>query len=161
MATFDGATLTTNPTLHLDYFIVWTQAEMYYSLMSATVPILRPFMKNLNALHGGLGLGGTTVGNSNTDSRSRSIGNYRLSVLKSKLNSSHNRSETREEDEENMIKSEPARNSGNTVSQDLAHKPSIATSRDGKDAGSIQSLSDEHMTIRKDVSFMISHEARS
>ena len=44
--------MTTNPTLLQDKFIVWTQTELGYSVMAATIPNLRPFVKSLATNYG-------------------------------------------------------------------------------------------------------------
>lgn len=53
--------LTHDPTLRLAQFIAWTSAEMNYSVVSATMTILRPFVSNL-ATHYGIGQGGVSEG---------------------------------------------------------------------------------------------------
>ncbi|KAH8810577.1 hypothetical protein F5884DRAFT_255871 [Xylogone sp. PMI_703] len=52
LVTFNSKGLTTNPTFLQEKFIVWTQTELYYSIMSATVPSLRPFIKTLASNYG-------------------------------------------------------------------------------------------------------------
>ena len=50
-----------DPTRRLSQFIAWTSAEMCYSIISATITILRPVVNNL-ATHYGVGVGGGTNG---------------------------------------------------------------------------------------------------
>lgn len=45
--------LTTDPTLLLAKFITWTSAELSYSIVSATITILRPLVNNLATHYGG------------------------------------------------------------------------------------------------------------
>jgi len=52
LKTFNREGLTTNPLLLQDKFIVWTQVELSYSIIAATVPSLRPFMKTLSTYYG-------------------------------------------------------------------------------------------------------------
>ncbi|KAH8807094.1 hypothetical protein F5884DRAFT_675691 [Xylogone sp. PMI_703] len=52
LATFDSKGLRTNPTFRQDKFIVWTQTELCYSIMAATIPSLRPFIKTLASNYG-------------------------------------------------------------------------------------------------------------
>jgi hypothetical protein len=86
LSTFNKAGLITNPTLLEDRFIVWTQTELNYSLISATIPSLRHFVTNLNTQFGGLGQ--TESGNGygyggGSGIHVRSNGCYQLSNLKS------------------------------------------------------------------------------
>ena len=52
LSTFDNAGLTTNPTLLQAKYIAWTQTELDYSIIAATIPILRPFVKTLATNYG-------------------------------------------------------------------------------------------------------------
>ena len=52
---FDNPDRIPNPTLFEAGFIIWTQAELCYSLIAATIPTLRPFVTNLNTQFGALG----------------------------------------------------------------------------------------------------------
>ena len=54
LATFDRAGLTDNPSIRETLFIVWTQTELNYSIISATIPSLLQFMRDLNTHFGGL-----------------------------------------------------------------------------------------------------------
>ncbi|RMZ86389.1 hypothetical protein DV736_g6385, partial [Chaetothyriales sp. CBS 134916] len=54
LATFDRVGLASNPSLEEAQFIVWSQAELNYAIISATIPSLLQFMKNLNTVFGGL-----------------------------------------------------------------------------------------------------------
>lgn len=57
LAEFKEAGRSSNFTLLDDLFIVWTQTELNYSLISATIPTLRSFISKLNTQFGGLGEG--------------------------------------------------------------------------------------------------------
>jgi hypothetical protein len=88
LASFNTAGLTTNPTLLQDKFIVWTQTELSYSIMAATIPSLRPFLKTLSSNYGtvpanGYGSGyenGTYENGTGGDVLS---GDYQMSTLRS------------------------------------------------------------------------------
>lgn len=74
---FDDNGLSQDPTLRESRFMTWTSAELHYSLISATMPILRSFMSNLSTNYGaGQGPGGSSYGQA-------SSGSYGNSVLRS------------------------------------------------------------------------------
>ena len=52
LSSFDADGLSENPTLRESQFITWTSAELHYSVVAATIPILRPFMSNLSTNYG-------------------------------------------------------------------------------------------------------------
>ncbi|RFU35677.1 hypothetical protein B7463_g743, partial [Scytalidium lignicola] len=52
LATFNSKGLSTNHTFLEDKFIVWTQSELYYSIITATIPSIRPFIKTLATSYG-------------------------------------------------------------------------------------------------------------
>lgn len=49
---WDASKLTTDFTLAEDMYIVWSLIEVYYSIASATIPNLRPFMQSLTTFYG-------------------------------------------------------------------------------------------------------------
>ncbi|KAK4550794.1 hypothetical protein LTR36_000374 [Oleoguttula mirabilis] len=78
IASFSTSGLTTNFTIAEDLYVVWTVTEINYALISATIPILRPFINSLSTHYG---IGAATE---YSVSGSRSQGNaYALSTLKS------------------------------------------------------------------------------
>lgn len=54
LSTFDETHQISNFTLVEDLFVVWTQTELNYSLISATIPTIRRFAVSLNTRFGGL-----------------------------------------------------------------------------------------------------------
>lgn len=65
----DHAGLSEDPTIRQSQFITWTSTELHVSLISATTPILRPFMSNLSTNYGaGQGPGGSQYGTGTTES---------------------------------------------------------------------------------------------
>ncbi|ERF71368.1 hypothetical protein EPUS_09332 [Endocarpon pusillum Z07020] len=54
IATFDEAGYTTNPTLDETLFIIWSQAELGFSIVAATLPTLRRFISGLATYYGAL-----------------------------------------------------------------------------------------------------------
>lgn len=83
---FDESGRASNVTLADSLFIVWTQTELNYAIIAATIPVLRPFSNNLNTQFGGLGESETAYGynSQGSKSRSRSERSYALSQLRSK-----------------------------------------------------------------------------
>ena len=92
LKTFDSEGLTTNPLLLQDKFIVWTQAELFYSIIAATIPSLRPFIKALSTYYGtttgtgyGTGYGsGYGAGYSNVSDANLQSGSFQMSTLRPK-----------------------------------------------------------------------------
>jgi hypothetical protein len=88
LATFNTLGLTTNPTFLQDKFIVWTQTELCYSIMAATIPSIRPFIKTLATNYGatpanGYGSGYGSGHRNGTDGDTQS-GTYQMSNLRPK-----------------------------------------------------------------------------
>lgn len=54
LSTYDETRQISNFTLVEDLFVVWTQTELNYSLISATIPAIRGFALSLNTRFGGL-----------------------------------------------------------------------------------------------------------
>lgn len=88
LANFNTVGLTTNPTFLQDKFIVWTQTELGYSIMAATIPSLRPFIKTLATNYGatpangyGSGYGSGTGNGTDGDTQSSA---YQMSNLRPK-----------------------------------------------------------------------------
>lgn len=88
LANFDANGLTKNPMFLEDKFIVWTQTELNYSVISAIIPSLRPFVKNLSTYYG-QELGGRS-GYTLEDSE-----NYQLSNLGSGFRDENRRLDSR------------------------------------------------------------------
>ncbi|KAK4506415.1 hypothetical protein PRZ48_000145 [Zasmidium cellare] len=59
LKSFNRSGQTSDPTLLEAEFIVWTSTELNYSVISATFPIMRPFVNNLTTNYGGRGSGGS------------------------------------------------------------------------------------------------------
>lgn len=70
---FDRDGLHEDPTIRESQFITWTSTELHYSLVSATIPILRSFMSNLSTNYGaGQGPRRSSYGQGTSGSHSRS-----------------------------------------------------------------------------------------
>jgi hypothetical protein len=79
MSSFDRSGFATDPTLLESQFIAWTSVELNFSIVSATIPMLRSFVTNLSThfgagqAAGGLGYGqGTSQDKSHVSSRRQS-----------------------------------------------------------------------------------------
>ena len=86
LKTFSSAGFNTNPTLLQGEFIVWTQTELNYSLISATIPCLRPFITNLATHYGGFGRSHHTGGSYGTKYGSHNAStnqSFQMNILKS------------------------------------------------------------------------------
>jgi len=164
LKTFDKAGLTSNPTLLEASFVAWTQSELNYSIISATIPSFQNFLKNLNTQFGGLGPDESAYGyGSGSGSRAHKHTN---SFQMSKMRSA-NKSRTEPEEDEygiGVAKSDgaahPAQNHGlgsNTSAGTLTDRKESGT---GADAISIASDESRRMMIRKDVTWNIMTETR-
>ena len=141
LATFDEAGLTINPSLRETLFTVWTQTELNYSIISATIPSLLQFMKDLNTHFGGVTEQEAMLYGSNK----RSKNSIPLSFLRSAKKSSP--SQTVEDGETTTIY--PGNVGRSTVT---ARHPTIAS----KD--SMGSSDSQRMIINKEVTYSIQHE---
>jgi len=169
LSNFNKAGRISNPTLREDLFIVWTQTELNYSLISATIPTLRLFVKNLNTQLGGVGPAGS--GNeqgygygSNPDSHLRSNGNYQMLNLKSA-----NRRTIRDEHTTDQL----AGGQSNAHGYGMNHtgtgvnnnqggqiiEPKSREENNSGDAASVGSNDSRRMIIRKDVSYKVEYVA--
>ncbi|ERF77066.1 hypothetical protein EPUS_06284 [Endocarpon pusillum Z07020] len=151
LATFDEAGFTTHPTLLEDLFVVWTQAELNYSTISATIPSLRPFMNNLNTQFGGLGQ------TSNQDDYGfGETGSYQMSNLQSGTtwNVKH-------------ISAPTFDGNGDAYGCDAWVAVEVINNRDGKerdttrrtsgDETNYDSSDSDRMVIKTDTTFLVAH----
>ena len=88
---FNYAGLTTNFTFYESLYVTLTQTQVNYSLISATIPVLRPIINNLNTHYGAMGESTLTGSNYNSNSHgstSRTTGAREFSNRKSRRHSS-------------------------------------------------------------------------
>lgn len=149
LATYDPAGLVVDPTLREVLFVVWTQVEMHFSIIFATIPVLRPVVNNLNTSYSSLGPVGSSPGYGG------SSGTYKLSNLRppsksaGASNASHSSSSvTVSTSKANAGPSAIARNSIQILNVKRRASP---------DADSIESHTSEQMIIRKQVSWTVEH----
>nr|OQO10335.1 hypothetical protein B0A51_18303 [Rachicladosporium sp. CCFEE 5018] len=157
LSSFDESGMRLDPTLLEAQFIAWTSAELNYSIISATIPILRPFIATLSTTYGGQGgFSGDAYGSSwsgGKGSSSAARGGATRSIPMNLLNRSRNgRNTTRswlEGDKE-----------GAGTSTAHAEHPTYGTrQKDIGDATSVESDDSQRMIIRKDVSWNVVTQA--
>lgn len=141
LATFHQGGLSTNPSLRETLFIVWTQTELCYSIISAAIPSLLQFMRSLNTHFGGL----TDGENMTYGSHKKSSNSFPLSALRSrnKTDVSHNRSQTA--DESNVIYP------GGAYTASAARQPP-------KSKDSLGSNDSQRMIIQKESTYTVEYE---
>jgi len=164
LGAFDEAGWIVNPTLLEASFIAWTQCELNYSIVSATVPSFQSFLKNLNTQFGGIGADDSVYGTGSMSGGLEHQSNS-ASFQMSKLRSiSRSRIEQEEEDFD-MDVTKP----GGDVDHEndgAASNGSAATVSDRKESGaggdttSIASDESQRLMIRKDITWHIVSENR-
>ena len=84
LATFNVAGLTTNPTILQAEYITWTQTELAYSIIAATIPRLRPFIKKLATNYGANPANGYGGGHANETGDEQQSGSLQMLTLRPK-----------------------------------------------------------------------------
>lgn len=84
LATFNVAGLTTNPTILQAEYITWTQTELAYSIIAATIPRLRPFIKKLATNYGASPANGYGAGHANETGGDQQSGSFQMLTLRPK-----------------------------------------------------------------------------
>ena len=104
LANFHPMARAVDPTLVDSLFSVWTQAELNYSLASATIPGLRPFAKTMNTQFGAIGERESTRSYGYSMDGSNRIPSYQMSNLKGSMlrESSHEEVDTAPESNPNF-----------------------------------------------------------
>ena len=152
LSSFDTYGLSEDPTFRESRFITWTSAELHYSLVAATIPILRPFMSNLSTNYGaGQGPEGSAYGQGSTNSYGHSVSRPRdthASTHGIQMESMIGRSET--------DKQFP-RSCANKSQHDARTSYSYNTTRD-PDTGSTASNESQRMIIRKDMTWQVDRD---
>lgn len=177
---FDEAGLTVNPTLLESVFIVWTQAELNFSIVAATVPVLRRFVSGLATYYGALDQNKATDG---TGHELRSDSEFPVSPLTSGIKSANrdgcrppllteNPPSTKrfsfaraEQNRGYGVLAEPVQNwpiASNMDQQNLS-KPTNFTGNEGitstyvvaRDSNSLVSNDSQQMIIKKDVTWTV------
>jgi hypothetical protein len=86
LATFNVAGLTTNPTILQAEYISWTQTELAYSIIAATIPRLRPFIKKLATNYGANPANCFGAGQANETGDEQQSGSLQMLTLRPKGN---------------------------------------------------------------------------
>jgi hypothetical protein len=116
--------------------MIWTQVEMHFSLISATIPVLRPVIMNLSTNYSSLGPKESSSGYGN------SAGTYKLSTLKTSSYIVGNDRTLREDNLSDSVHSK-------------AFPSSSVHNRNSPRTESIESHSSEQMIIRKQISWRV------
>ena len=132
-----------DPTLAEDLFIVWSQTELTYSLVSATIPSLRPFLRDLTTFYGGALVAQSADGLSNQA--------YAMSNIKS-----HETSARRDDASQSRTVYEgPATRTKNRIVSEERQR-----SQD-QDKNSLWSQDSRQMIISKKQTWAIAHDGPS
>ena len=151
-----------NPTLDLVSAVVWTQIELHYSIVSNTIPCLRPFMMAVSTDYGATeprtALGTKDYG---YGSGGRKDSGYALNSMGSRngprMNSENNPSmfhkarlgASRFGSSNNVFRSDRSQNKS-TVTHQVSHLGH-------HDSNSIESNDSRKMIIKKEVDFKVEH----
>ena len=159
LSSFDKDGLAEDPTLRESQFITWTSAELHYSLVAATIPILRPFMSNLSTNYGaGQGPESSAYGQGTTRSHRYSTTktrDKRTSAQGFEMQSMAGRSEGDKQHSECRI--DHLQGVGRTRSP---FGYSFDKTKDA-DAGSTASNESQKMIIRKDITWQVERDGRT
>lgn len=147
LANHDQVGLPTDPTFREVLFVVWTQVELHFSIIFATIPVLRPVINSLNTSYSSLGPAGSSNGYV-------SKGTYELSALKTPGSRIVENITTQRG---SRICSAPTA-SANAFASSSAHD-SVNKEEVGPDTNSIESQGSEQMIIRKQMSWRVEHNA--
>lgn len=154
---FDNNGLSQDPTLRESRFITWTSAELHYSLLSATIPILRSFMSNLSTNYGaGQGPGRSGYGQGSSGSYGRSALRSRDAYVSSpgvELKPTSKRLARFSQTLDSTTEEPPL----NAANDPRLCKPSNAKDADASSTGSNDS---QKMIIRKDVTWQVQHDSK-
>jgi hypothetical protein len=161
LATFDEEAWTTNPTFSECLFVVWTQAELNYSIISATIPNLRPVMNSLNTQFGGLGpMSSDYYGSGRRTNTNYELSNLRSAASKNSVSKNMANQDSAALEGRSAAKYREVWVSGSNVpgTEGPADDGRNTTRQISGDATSVGSNDSRRMIIRKDQTFDISYE---
>lgn len=157
LKSFDSDGLSEDPTLRESQFITWTSAELHYSVVAATIPILRPFMSNLSTNYGaGQGPESNAYGQGTTNSHGHSTTrprDKRTSVQGFEMHAMAGRSEGVKQHAE--CRTDHPQSSARTASP---FGYSFDKTKD-VDTGSTVSNESQKMIIRKDITWQVDRDS--
>jgi hypothetical protein len=180
MYTFDSSAYTRDPFLANASFISWSQAEISASLITATIPTFRNFLKSLSTGFGGIGVSSTdgyiygygSQGRTRMKAPANGAGSgYQLSKLQS-TSQSHNRSmHAAEPEEANDLSFRPqtshvqldpltGRSGGSAATAHWSEGTTGSDTGPNADAASIGSDESRRMIIRKEMNYTVRTEPR-
>ena len=180
LANFHPTARSVDPLLVDSLFSVWTQTELNYNLISATIPGLRPFAKSMNTQFGGIGEGETSHGYNRSHEAGSKKGRYRGTFQMSNLEgSAHSRTDNRDNSHAQPSSAHnftgkpqaynysvwgPGDTSALNVHDSLSGTKDSApmTLQPGKDHGdatSVSSNNSQQMIIKKEVTYEIESHA--
>lgn len=151
LATYNREGLTTDPTLGEVLFVVWTQVELHFSIISATIPVLRPVVNNLNTSYSSLGPVVSSVDHAGSGSA------YKLSTLKPASNVTGRQSAFPAGDK--TCREAPTASAGASAFPDHNMQIRNVKRRASPETDSIESHNSEQMIIRKQVSWKVERAA--
>ncbi|KAH8809153.1 hypothetical protein F5884DRAFT_845384 [Xylogone sp. PMI_703] len=140
LATFNSEGLTTNPGFLKARFIVWTQSELYYSIITATIPSIRPFINTLASSYGANITQPYTSGSGNAFEYPSRTHDYQLRNLRTPSKVDNN-------DYQNRLWPQNKNESEIVVGNTNGSKNNVG----GSDTISVDSVDSKRMIIRKDI----------
>ncbi|KIY04000.1 uncharacterized protein Z520_00692 [Fonsecaea multimorphosa CBS 102226] len=162
--TFSQSGYTTNPLLREATFAAWTQSELSYSLVSATMPIFHNFLKSLSTGFGGMHATSHGYGyGSGTGSRAHGQDSkgFQLSMLRSKNKSAAMPSMNDDRDEfYGQAKAMTAEQLGGAPAASTTVQWSGGVRGSNGETTSINSDESQRYMIRKDVQWEVRTELR-
>jgi len=171
LSTFRETKRNTDFFLSEDLFVVWTQTELNYALISATIPMLRPFANNLNTQFGGLGEGESAYA---YGSHSKSSNKDKTLISATEVQISKSRSSTSQiedikanattrtgpafSENQHYYRCEIQATEPDTGSASILAQGTPDTGNITGDARSVASNeSQQHLMIRKDITYKVEH----
>jgi len=147
----EEVTASSNPTLVGAIAGVLMQLELFYSLMSATIPCLRPFLANFSTNYGAMGgetvIGGSQIGTSKRDPKG-SKGSFVLSSVSNHELSTRGREKPISDSDGSMNEGMFRPDMGQTNARCMRSTPAV-------DASSIGSNESQKMIIKKQVEYSV------
>ncbi|KAM0723328.1 hypothetical protein Q7P37_001530 [Cladosporium fusiforme] len=148
LATHDPTGMTRDPTFRSVLFVVWTQVELHLTVITATIPVLRPVINNLNTSYSSLGPSGSSA------DYGTSQGTYKLSNLKKPSSRKAGSEATPCGSDVRGAQTLNTALVATSFAQDVNVKHGTA-----QDTSSIESHGSEQMIIRKQMSWRVEHDS--
>jgi hypothetical protein len=157
MSSFDRSGFATDPTLLESRFIAWTSVELNFSIVSATIPMLRSFVTNLSTHFGaGQAAGGLGYGQGSSQDKSHVSSRRQSRPVMDSMPGIELRSIDHKVPDVPFVPSLSANNIKNCQAG-FSRGPSDSNAKD-EDRGSIGSDNSRKMIIRKDFTWRVERE---